>query len=122
MEYPQNGDECVERAVWTPTDDTGSPHRPRFQHFASTSFQLPRFSDLLYFVSGGSYANGVISITNSPGVPTDTVEVEIVASYNSQELFDGVDVCTLHRGGDENKNGVGIFVSPVFWSVMNAHG
>ncbi len=104
-------EECVERAIWTPSDEP--PHQPHFRFASSTSFELPRFSDLLYFLSSGSYANGVTSIANSAGVPTGVVEVEVIASYNSQELFDSVEVCTLHRDGDENKNGVGIFVSDI---------
>lgn len=112
MSHPPDHADCVERAVWTPLDDIpGSPHYPRFQYAASTSFEFTRFSDLLYFMSSGSFANGVISVTNDAEVATDTVQVEVVASYSSPETFEQVDVCSLHRGGDENKNGVGIFVS-----------
>lgn len=107
--------------MWTPLEDKphSAPHCD-FPLAASTSFELPRSSDLLYFGAGGSLINtfghnGIITFTNNPNtsVSPDTIQVDIVASYSSESSFRGVEVCTIKRNGKRNTTGVNFFVSEV---------
>lgn len=118
---PRPRDFCVHRAVWTPLDISAGPRPyPHLRYAASTSFNFSRSDDALYFTDGdfGSYgrsARGSISFTTDPNVAIDQVQVDVVATYESRDMFRGVDVCTLwNRPGSEH--GVGIFVSSGYFT------
>lgn len=105
--YSPSPQDCVSHADWT-YEPQVPPRYRQFQHYAHTSFDLPRFSSLLYFVSRGVLSHGSIEIVND-GTNPDQVTVEVDLLYNFDDVLDRVDVCTLQR--DEDQNGVGIFVS-----------
>ena len=99
--------ECVDHANWTYETDVPPQYR-QFRYYAHTTFDLPRDSSLLYFISRGVLSHGSIEILND-GTDSDTVNVDVDLLYNLDDVLERVDVCTLHR--ERNQNGVGIFVS-----------
>ncbi|KZT72412.1 hypothetical protein DAEQUDRAFT_723124 [Daedalea quercina L-15889] len=107
-------------AEWT-YDPNGVSPVDHFEHVAEASFELPLDSDELFFVSGGSgtFANGLIDISDDGEPGSDTAEVYILGYYNSLHHFQELTkVCRLNP--EAGKNGVGIF-APQHWSGHAGH-
>lgn len=112
-EWDGHQHECAEQAQWTHHDEDhhGHPHFPhRYHHFATSSFELPQTSDLLYFIGRGALSHGVVLFSNEGN--GDKVGVEVHVGYEHDETFEETTVCRLQKG--DNDYGVGIF-SPPRW-------
>ncbi|OCH89402.1 hypothetical protein OBBRIDRAFT_732671 [Obba rivulosa] len=106
---PDTPEPCVSYAAWNLNPTFGNQHH--FLHSASTSFQLPLDSDLLYFIGTGaeSQLEGSVDISNSPDIDAHHVKVEISAFYDMVDILEWTRVCLLQRS--EKKHGVGIFTA-----------
>jgi hypothetical protein len=84
--------------------------RPRHPHrqAARASVDLPISSDLLYFLSRGSMANGII-IFDDKNDDSDDVNVTVTFLYHDDYFLEQAKVCLLQP--KESHNGLGIFVS-----------
>lgn len=113
---PYNGpNDCVDHAHWTTEENDRSGGHRQFHYVSHTSFDLSRFSDLLYVVGRGSLAHGsfILSDDGEPG--SDDVGVEIDVWHNREDVLEKIDVCTLQP--EEDKIGVGIFVRCFFFYI-----
>ncbi|KAL6299834.1 hypothetical protein BKA93DRAFT_829603 [Sparassis latifolia] len=73
-------------------------------HIATTSFELPVSSDVLYLVSHGSlsFASGSVQITDEGSAGSDVADVEITAFFDHEHEFALTRVCALTAcGGGE---------------------
>ncbi|OCH93506.1 hypothetical protein OBBRIDRAFT_790220 [Obba rivulosa] len=92
--------DCVRYAEWvTEAGDSASDRSPdRYAHVATTSFELPLSSDLLYLISRGALSHGDVHIGTAEA-DSDTVAVNISMSYDYENVFEQT----------KGRNGVGIF-------------
>ncbi|GBE87281.1 hypothetical protein SCP_1005280 [Sparassis crispa] len=75
-------------------------------HIATTSFELPVSSDVLYLVSHGSlsFASGSVQITDEGSAGSDVADVEITAFFDHEHEFALTRVCALTAcGGGERR-------------------
>ncbi|TDL18015.1 hypothetical protein BD410DRAFT_729021 [Rickenella mellea] len=127
--WPSPGDgeiaECIGGRDWNfapltdaiPEASAGDPAIPGVPQFptrkswpfpisARTNFRLPVSSNVLYFLSRGSYASGMVryETTEEDG---NYVKVDVIVNYKSQSALDRANICRLSKGDEEN--GVGIY-------------
>lgn len=100
---------CIGENDWSPSSN--SDYDTFFPYSEQTSFDLDASSDLLFLLSRGSYAHGSVMIasTEDPSVADGSVGINVKVQYYERRALDRARVCLLKR--DNNKNGVGIFVS-----------
>ena len=102
---------CVRQAEWTHAK-AQTKHIGMFRisrRMANTSFQLPRNSSLLYFISNGGLAKGSFRITDDGMSGADVVQVDVSVTYDMEKTLYSVSTCLLQRQNDQN--GIGIYVS-----------
>lgn len=102
--------DCIEVLEWDHIDVPGE--NDGYSHVARTSLDLPVASDLLYFIGRGRLSHGIVRFVDSEAQDSDQASVEVTFLYNEHELSDHLKICRLHK--EDSKNGVGIFVSPLF--------
>ncbi|OCH93512.1 hypothetical protein OBBRIDRAFT_749481 [Obba rivulosa] len=105
--------DCVEYGSWMKGRmEWANPHHPLrdLSYIASTSFELPLDSDLLYMISRGALSHGTVSISDGGEQGSDKMEVHVRVQYAHEDALEKTKVCLLKPG--ENQNGVGIFSPP----------
>ncbi|OCH93507.1 hypothetical protein OBBRIDRAFT_790223 [Obba rivulosa] len=102
--------DCVQYADWVQEASDSTSDRTsssdHFAHVATTSFELPLSSDLLYLISRGALSHGDVHIDTAQA-DSDMVAVNISMSYDYETVFEQTKVCLLQPA--EGRNGVGIF-------------
>ena len=105
---PELPHDCIHVADWTPFEVP--PESNDYRHGARASLELALSSDLLYFLSRGSLANGVVEISEDDDVDdSEVANVDVTFLFQDPNALDHAKVCRLQKA--EGKNGVGIIVS-----------
>lgn len=110
---------CAGGPDWPVSGSVNGEHKmstsfPRPPYQSRKSFLLPVDADHLYFLSRGSLASGSVRFELSSDQSSDSVKVDVTASYWSTGALDRASVCSLQRHGSSNYYGVGIF-TPRRW-------
>ena len=99
---------CEEDLAWV-EDPQGSFEYPYRAH---AQLALPVAADELSFIAEGLHSHGSIEISQTADAGANAI-VDVEVEYRQPEALDAATVCRTHS--DENKYGLGIFVSIFFW-------